>query len=755
MVIKYRFRLYLFTLTVLLGFGALAHRLWNLTIERHAEFVNKIPGTKELRARIPGTRGEIKDRNGVVLVTNKPSYEVRVNLKMLVNEYEHQLREENKKVKRDGVKKTLPTIEFYYTDKGVPRSRKETDIVTIVNDVVISSLNNLGLATPYRGEKLQVHYRATRGVVPWVYRSDLSFEDFCQFAEHRLGLPGVTVNVHPVRQYLYDSLACHVLGYVSMPDIQKVSEAEQKEWNFYVPDDFGVAGVEKSFDAELRGRPGMQVLLQDEKGHIVRELKEQYVEPRKGNDIWLSLDSRIQYITERALRESRPQIGRGAVVVIQPSTGDVLAMASVPSYNPNKFIPQIKSSDFDQYRDNLCNPLLNRAVRAYAPGSTYKVMISFAGILAGFSGDRWNCSGGVTYGNKYMHCWIGQKGGSHGTLALSDAIKQSCNCYFYQYGNHAGINNIEKVGKMFGMGQRTGIELQEEASGILPSPKWLLTNRPKDRWSSAKTANTSIGQGDVLATPLQMAGVAAAVGNGGIPYKPHILHKVMDGAELVREQKPDPRDDFASHGMTKDKLELVRKGMWKVVNEDGGTGKAARIPGVEVAGKTGTAEAWRPDGVKENHTLFISFAPYVNPKYAICIFLQNGKSGGGTCAPIARRILEQSLDLDKGYTLTPLALAEYKGHFNLIESVSFEGIPPITLKPEEEQDANVSTDDSPKQPERNSEILTPRAVPITAIKEEADAQGSRAVNNQQQPPRRPATFQAPPSSSDMNSRKSR
>ena len=366
MVIKYRLRLYVFTLVILLGFGALAQRLWNLTIDRNEEFKNKIPGTKELRARIPGTRGEIKDRNGVVLVTNKPSYEVRVNLKLLVDEYKRQIRSENKK-------NNLPMVQFEYMDQGVPRSHEEVDIVKIVEDVVISSLNKLGLATPFNANKLRVHYRATRGVVPWVYRSDLTFEEFCQFAEHRLGLPGVTVNVHPVRRYLYDSLACHVLGYVSLPDIQKVSDAEQKEWNFYVPDDFGLAGVEKSFDADLRGRPGAQTLLQDEKGHIVREVS--YEEPRKGNDVWLSIDSRIQYIAERALRESHPTIGRGAVVVLQPATGQVLAMVSVPSYNPNKFIPQIKSGDFDAYNTNLANPLLNRAVRAYAPGSTYKVMI--------------------------------------------------------------------------------------------------------------------------------------------------------------------------------------------------------------------------------------------------------------------------------------------------------------------------------------------------------------------------------------------
>ena len=776
MVIKYRFRLYLFTLVLLLGFGALAQRLWNLTIERHDEFVNRIPGTKELKARIPGTRGEIRDRNGILLVSNKPSYEVQVNLKMLVTEYRREMKEKNDEIlekfraqsaqARKGQKPQLlemPQVAFQYMDNGVPRSHPEVDIVKIVEDKVIASLMKLGLATPFNANKLRIHYRTNRGVIPWVYRRDLTFEQFCQFAEHRLGLPGVTVTVRPVRQYLYDSLACHVLGYVSLPDIQKSDEAERKEWDFYVPDDFGVYGVEKSFDTDLRGRPGVQKLLQDEKGHIVREIS--YEEPRSGNDVWLTLDARIQYIAERALRESQPAIGRGAVVVLQPSTGEVIAMASVPSFNPNKFIPQIKTEDFRNYLDNPCVPLLNRAVRAFAPGSTYKVMVSFAGILAGCEKDHWNCPGGITYGNKYMKCWIAEHGGSHGTLDLTGGLKNSCNCFFYQYGNHAGIGNIEKAGHMFGMGERTGIELQEEDPGILPNPRWLKANHPTEKWSNGTTANTSIGQGFVLATPLQMAGVASAVGNGGIPYRPHLLKKVIDTTEteqekrLVREQKPDPRDSFLTKGLTAAKLELVRQGMWKVVNEEGGTARAARIDKNlgELAGKTGTAQNWRRDennphvSVKDNHTLFICFAPYKDPKYAICVIVEGGKSGGGCAAPVARRIMEQALDLEQGGGKVPIApVAEVKGDFKQIEQVKFDGIPPVVLKPEERQDENQTTDDD-NQPENTANIPTARVVPGTAVSAEPDQEGTRAVRrNQQPPPRRPATTQGQTPTTDPN-----
>ncbi len=762
MVAKYRLRLYMITLAVLVGFGALVQRLWNLSVVHNDEYKNKIRGTKTLRARVPGARGEIKDRNGIPLVSNKPSFEVRINLKTLVDEYRRQVAEDNKKIgeenrridlavkagadpalkqsKKD--KRETPKVDYQFRDgKGFRSVKEEIDIVTIVNEAVIEPLNQIGLAAPFNAEKLRTQYRTNRGVVPWVYRRDLTFEEFSQFAEHRLGLPGVAVDVRPVRQYLYDAMACHVLGYVNQADEKLVSDEEKKQWNFFVPDDYGVYGVEKSFNEELRGRPGYKELLQDEKGHIVSVLHNE--EPKRGHDVWLTLDARIQYIAERALRDSIPQIGRGSVVVIQPATGEVLAMASVPSYNPNKFIPSISLAEFQEYNTNIANPLFNRAVKPYAPGSTYKVAISFAGIIAGTENEHFNCPGGITYGNKYMKCWIAEKGGSHGTLNLSDGLKNSCNCFFYQYGNRAGINNIEKAGHMFGFGERTGIELSDEDSGILPTPKWLRLHT-KETWpdgNNAYTANTSIGQGYVLATPLQMACVSAAVGNGGVCYKPHLLKKVADDNEIVREQQPIIRGNFSDYGLTQKKLELVRRGMWKVVNEDGGTARAARIPGVEVAGKTGTAQAWRPDGQKDNHTLFIAFAPYVNPKYAVCILVQGGKSGGGCCAPVAKRVLEQALSLDQGGTLQLASVPEVRGHLNHIEQISFEGVAMNVARNEDDNDLGSNGDEPPKPAAHTPSANVTRAVPVApSIKPEADAEGTRAVKNKQPPPRRASFF---------------
>jgi len=742
MVVKHRFRLYLFTLVILLGFGALAQRLWNLSVERYDEFVHKVPGTTVVRARIPGTRGEICDRNGVVLASNKPSFEVRINLRTLVDEYKKQLDEENRLLPRDQRRK-FPVRPVKYFDRGILREKDETDIVQIFNDVVIEALNKLGLAVPYNANQLRVHYRTNRGIVPWVYRSDLPYDQFAQFAEHRLGLPGITVEEHPVRSYLYDSFACHVLGYVNQPDVDKATEEELSEWGSgYVPDDYGVYGVEKTFDSDLRGRAGIRTWLKNEKGRLVRELtnddpmtdgRPNFQEPRKGYDVHLTIDARIQMIAEKALRESTPPIGRGAVVVLQPSTGEVLAMASVPSFNPNKFIPSISKDDFAEYNTNETHPLLNRAVRAFIPGSTFKVVTSFAGILAGHERDVFNCPGGIQYGNKYMKCWIGQKGGAHGTLDLSGGLKNSCNCYFYQYGNHAGDAKMTQAGDMFGIGQHTGIELDEEAVGILPVKRWWMANKPQEPYSSATIANMSIGQGATEATPLQMAGVAAAVGNGGIAYRPHLLKEVRDGSEVVRVQKPDVRTNFSDYGLTAAKLERVRKGMWKVVMEDGGTARAARIPGVEVAGKTGTAQNWRMDGnaaVKDNHTLFITFAPYVNPKFACCILVQGGKGGGVSAAPIAKRIMEQALALEQGYTVELASVPEVKGNFKPVDAVTFDGVEPVSLQANEEEET--ASGDEPQPPKR---VVDEGPKVKAKVREEADAEGSNAVKNQQAPRR--------------------
>jgi penicillin-binding protein 2 len=676
MVVKYKFRLYLFSLLVMAGFVSLVFRLHYLQIQRHDEFVTRVPGERKLRARVPGVRGEIKDRNGIVLAANKASFEVRVNLYDVVEEKKRQERQ------KQGKNFALPKREFEEKDGGFLRQKSETDIVSIFEELVVQPLKHMGLARGDYDEdekkKLRIHYRTNPGgAVPWVYRTDLTFEEFSRFAENNLQLPGVFPEVRPMRHYLYEALACHIMGYVRLPDESLATKEERDQWDYFVGDDFGFTGVEKTMDKYLRGVPGVRVMRRNEKGAYVGEIEEEYVPPKKGNDVHLTLDARIQMIAERTLRESG--IGRGAVVVIEPDSGEVLAMASVPNFDPNKFVPQIDDDDWADIRNNLVNPLMNRAVSRYVPGSIYKVPIALAGCAANKQGMSVNCSGGRNYAGTSMSCM-----GTHGTLNLTNGIMRSCNCYFFDLGNAAGIETIGRIGDILGLGRNTGIELEDESAGILPSRQWMQLNQPGVNWrSQGLTANTSIGQGYVLVTPLQMASVTATVANGGKSFVPHLLKRVMHGDKLVKENPPQLSGDLLANGITAQKVELVRKGMWNVIQGDAGTARGAQIEGLELAGKTGTAQAWRMDAdrnkIKDNNTWFILFGPYEKPKFAICALVQGGYRGGKCAAPIARRVLEQSMALDQGYQVAIAPVKEVKGNFNLVDQVVFPDSGPLLV----------------------------------------------------------------------------
>ena len=313
----------------------------------------------------------------------------------------------------------------------------------------------------------------------------------------------------------------------------------------------------------------------------------------------------------------------------------------------------------------------------------------------------YTCNGGVTYGNTYMRCWIqSEHGGSHGPQTLTEAIKNSCDAFFYQYGNAAGIDAIDAVGKTLGLGEATGIELTNEASGILPSPTWLRSSHD-ERWSQGQTANASIGQGYVLATPLQMAMVAATVANDGVSYQPSLVHQIQepDGTSVRRPEKI--RGDLKEmNNLTPDQLEIVRKGMWRVVN-DSGTGGRAKVPGVVVAGKTGTAQAWT-DGEKDDNAWFIAFAPYDHPKLALAVIVQGGNAGGEVAAPIAAKIIEESLALEKGYDPEIKPMDPGIGNFKAYDRVDFKNttVPAKFASTDEETSDSTPVDDERKHSKR-------------------------------------------------------
>jgi len=628
-------------------------RLWYVQIYKGAEYKARIKGHSQLTVRLPAVRGEICDRRGVPLVENRASMEVEFYLPDIVRAW---------KEEHD----TIPMRKYFGLDHGMRAVKETADIVKIVNESIIPQLEKLGLAGDYSSRKLEVHYR-DNAEVPFVYRQDLDFETMARFSENNLDLPGVTVTLKPVRHYVYGALAPHLFGYVGVPaDIDK---DEAAQFNFYQPDIEGKAQIEAAYDDMLRGTPGTRFLQRNARGVIDGEVSR--IKPKQGAKILLTIDARIQFIVEKALRV----VGRGAAVVLDPNSGEILAMASVPSFDPNQFVPSISKTDWEKLAKDATDPLMNRAINAYAPGSTFKLCTSLAGIRAGIGNNQYTCSGGVQYGDKYMKCWVltaKPPQPPHGLEDLSTAIKNSCNAYFFQYGNAAGIDQIDTVGTMLGLGQKTGLPLNNEATGVLPGPTWLAQNRPRDHWSPGHTANVSIGQGDVLASPIQMAVVAATVANGGIVYQPHLVKEVVgqDGTVMKEEPIKTFSDLIKDGNIDPVQFEKVRKGMWKVVNDDNGTAHKARLKDVVLAGKTGTAQFFR-NGIKDYHTWFLCFAPYDKPRYVVCVFVQGGKSGGSVPAPIASKILEQIFAMERGQEVKLEFLDPAPGNFQPISGVDF------------------------------------------------------------------------------------
>jgi penicillin-binding protein 2 len=697
-----RLRIQFLGLLMLLGMAALGLRLWWIQVAHGAEWTAQIRGSSQATVRIPSVRGEIRDRNGLTLVQNRASYEVDFYLPEMVKGYRE----------RFG---SPPLSEHRAIINGMPKDIKEPDIIRVVNDGVVPRLNELDLARDYNAGQLQRHYRNDTEV-PYSYIKDIDFPTMAKFSEHDVGLPGVDIAIKPVRSYVYGSLAAHLLGYVGPPD--DTNKEEARKYTFYQGDVEGKSNVEKAMDDYLRGQPGTRYLRRNAKGTIDGVLRED--PPKQGANIFLTIDARIQAIADEALRA----VSRAGAVVVDPNNGNILAMSSVPSFDPNTFIPSIKAKDWQALRKDEGDPLVNRAISALPPGSTFKLITSFAGLRRNLTNAKYSCGGGVSYGDHFFRCWVAEKHYTHGTIGLADAIKVSCDSFFYQYGNAAGIQSIDAVGKMLGIGEESSLQLSGEQTGNMPGPEWMQIHHPQERWSQAQTANVSIGQGYTLVSPLQLAMAYATAANGGTCYYPRLVDKILnqDGSPLLGEHgkpivsEPRARSDLRTE-LSRDQIELVRKGLWKVVNEDGGTGGRARLKDVVVAGKTGTAQA-TDRGHEENVAWFACFAPFDHPKYVVVVMVQGASGHGGEVAgPIATRILERTLAQDEGkfdMQVAWVAPAHKANPLQLIKAVSYTG---GNLGSEDEEGANTSQS-------ADVQMASDNAAPD--VEPEADAQGKVA-----------------------------
>lgn len=681
---------------MLAGLLLLTGRLWYVQVARGDEYTSRIRSNSQVNVRLPSVRGEILDRNGLPLAENRSSVAVELYLPDIVRAYRE---------KHGG---EVPRRSYQTTVRGMMTEKSEPDIVKILNETVIKRLADLGIAEDYNAASLRLHYR-NNTEVPFTYIEDLDFETMARFAEHQVDMPGVNVTVRPVRRYTYGALGAHFLGYVGEPN--EVNKDEAARFTFYQGDMEGKTQLELIFDDELRGEAGARILQRDAKGKIQGEIERK--EPRSGHNIQLTIDARIQYIAEKAMRVVR----RGAAVVVDPNNGDILAMVSVPSFDPNSFIPAIAAADWNSLTGDATNPLLNRATSAYAPGSTYKVLPALAGLRKGLAEKSFTCSGGVKYGKHMLKC-----SGTHGTIGLTSALRVSCNSFFCLYGNAAGIDEIDAVGNMLGLGQKSGAPISGEYAGILPGPEWLSKQNVREQWSTGQTANTSIGQGFVLATPLQMAMVASTVANWGTSYYPRLVDKIVarDGT-VVRQEPVRVRANLLENGFTVDAIDMVRQGLWDVVNRGGGTAPGARIKNYQVAGKTGTAQFWRR-GIPDNHVWFITFAPYDKPRYAVCVMVNGGASGGGVAAPIASKILSDIFKMEEGEKVEVASLEPAKGSFGYVSSVDFGRSIPAAL-------ASAPPGEGGATGEGTGSSRTRTSAAAPTVKPAADAEGTVKKKN--------------------------
>ncbi|MBB5350698.1 penicillin-binding protein 2 [Haloferula luteola] len=705
-------RVLLLTVMVLAGFGALVKRLYYFQITKQEHYQSLVPSDREVTVREPGIRGVIRDRNGIDLARNKRNFVVFFDLEEIRRSYLQQHEQDPKQQKLT-------------TEDGMPRKTVETNIVQIVNTWIIPKLNELGLAKNYSGENLQKHYNTYRGLVPYTYNAGLTYEQFAKLAEHSLEVPGVYLDVRPEREYPYHALASHLLGYVQPWRNGEVPESEKRKFNHYIGDEKGFAGVEATLDDMLRGPAGSKTLVKNERGKFTA--LSDYRAPKEGAAVTLSIDARAQFLVTNTLRRA----GRAAGVVMDVQTGEILAMASVPDYDPNDFIPSIDTDTWKAYNENPCRSLVDRSISAFAPGSTFKLATSLTGALNGLATRSFSCDGYVTYGNYKPACWLwNQSHGSHGLLTLPQAIQKSCNPYFYKLGNTLGEERMVAGFTMLGFGRPTGVRLPNESPGNLPGSKAWKRFTHKNGLTPGDIAQLAIGQGDSLATPLQLCTMVSAIANGGRYYRPRLVKKVVaiDGQVLIDDQ-PELRFDLIQEGVDPSQLELIRKGMWMAVNEAGGTAGRAKIPGVEIAGKTGTAQT-ADDGRRSHNSWTVAFGPFENPKYAVAVVVQNGKSGGKVCGPLVHLIFRGLLARDEGMQLPLAALDPVEGNRDPIEEIP---LPEDVMAAIDVSDVGETADDVDEPIEVRPTVTLPNqaVIPDPIITPEVDEEGSVVPENPQ------------------------
>lgn len=571
----------------------LFYRLYDLQVFEGEKYKTLSDKNRILTRILIPPRGRILDRNGVFLAENKQNFQATIIPEQAAD-----------------LNKTLEKI------KSIIPLDEQTE------------------------NKVRSEIRRNGSFMPIVLKNNLSWDEVALLQLHIYEIPGVTITEGLTRVYPLGKSTAHLLGYIGA-----VSEKEKNGDPLLSLPGFkiGKAGIEKLMENTLRGKNGNIQFEVNAYGRIMKEMNRDF--GTKGEDIQLTIDSRLQKIAENAFGDES-----GAAVVMDVHTGEILALVSTPSFDPNLFETGISYKDWQNLIENDRHPMINKAISEhYSPGSTFKVIVALAALEAGIIGEntKIDCKGGMELGNHKFHCW---KHSGHGPLNVIGALKHSCDIFFYETALKTGIEKIASMARLFGFESDYNLQLDNMKKGLIPDQIWK-EKRFHTKWQKGETVLAGIGQGYVLVTPLQLATMLSRVVNGGYEIFPHFTKLKLKDKAVIKKLPVNEKN-----------LDIVKEGMFEVVNSEGGTAKGAyfNVNGAKLAGKTGTTQV-RRISMKErqtgiisdrdlswylrNHALFIGYTPHDNPKYAVAVVVEHGSSGSGVAAPIASKILKTALEL--------------------------------------------------------------------------------------------------------------